>query len=140
YPVIDPARGIDERPMLSETFGGTGRLPLGLGQGRNADGKYNGTMSLNCFSCHAGQIGSGEIAGRDGRGNAESYGANGYGSYMGLPNTNTELGVLLIDLLHASVFPNSPLPAAGYLPLVNTTRGTNAADTEIEAIVAIRDF
>src|SRR5262249_28748310 len=28
----------------------------------------------------------------------------------------------------------------GYVPLVNTTRGTNAADTEIEAIVAIRDF
>ncbi len=140
YPVVDPARGIDERTQLSATFGGTGRLPLGMGQGKNADGRYNGTMSLNCFSCHAGQIGSGEIAGRDGNGNAKSYGANSYGSYMGLPNTNTELGVLLIDLLHVGLAPNTPLPAAGYLPLVNTTRGTNAADTEIEAIVAIRDF
>ena len=140
YPVVDPARGIDERPLLTREFGGSGRLPLGFGQGRKADGTYAGTLSLNCFSCHAGQIGSGEIAGRDGTGNPRSYGANAYGSFMGLPNTNTELGVLIIDLAHVGLFPDTPLPAAGYLPLVNTTRGTNAADTEIEAIVAIRDF
>lgn len=108
YPVIDAASGIDERPLLSKTFGGSGRLPLGFGQGRKADGAYSGILSLNCFSCHAGQIGSGEIADRDGNGNAVSYGANAYGSFMGLPNTNTELGVLLIDLIHAGTWPNSP--------------------------------
>ena len=140
YPIVDPARGIDERPLLTQAFGGTGRLPLGFGQGRKADGTYAGTLSLNCFSCHAGQIGSGEIAGRDGTGNPQSYGANSYGSFMGLPNTNTELGVLILDLGHIGLFPDTPFPAAGYLPLVNTTRGTNAADTEIEAIVIIRDF
>lgn len=140
YPVIDEAKGIDERPLLTKDFGGTGRLPLGFGQGRKADGTYAGTISLNCFSCHAGQIGSGEIAGRDGTGNTSSYGANAYGSFMGLPNTNTELGVLLIDLGNVGNLPDIGQPAVGYLPVVNTTRGTNAADTEIEAIVAIRDF
>ena len=146
YPIIDPAKGIDERSQLSESFGGSGKLPLGYAQGRDQDGKYSGRIGLTCFSCHAGQIGTGEIAGRDGIGNPESYGANSYGSFMGLPNTNTELGVLIADLLHAGLadqfgggYP-SPVPAFGYIPLVNTTRGTNAADTEIEAIVIVRDF
>ncbi len=128
-----------EEGQLSETFGGTGKLPLGYAQGRDAEGKYNGDIGLNCFSCHAGQIGAGEIAGRDGTGNAQSYGGNAFGSFMGLPNTNTELGVLIADLLQAAG-PDTPAPAFGYVPLVNTTRGTNAADTEIEAIVLIRDF
>ncbi|MGH8528749.1 MAG: hypothetical protein ACRETN_02755, partial [Nevskiales bacterium] len=137
-----------EENQLSASFGGTGRLPLGYAQGRDAEGRYNGKVALNCFSCHAGQIGSGEIAGRDGNLNAESYGQNATGSYMGLPNTNTELGVLIADLINAQQYDllpgaeSSPLrmPAFGYIPLVNTTRGTNAADTEIEAIVLIRDF
>ncbi len=146
YPIIDPARGIDETGMLSETFGGSGRLPLGWAQGRDASGKYQGTLGLTCFSCHAGQIGTGEVMGRDGRGNAKSYGGNATGSFMGLPNTNHELGVLFADLLHAQTadtlgFGNpSPVPAFGYNPLINTTRGTNAADTEIEGIVLVRDY
>jgi hypothetical protein len=147
YPIIDPNQGIDERGALSETFGGSGRLPLGYAQGRDENGVYTGTMGVTCFSCHAGQIGSGEVTSRDGNLNLESYGANATGSFMGLPNTNTELGVLIADLINArqygypgpGEFPLS-LPAFGYIPLVNTTRGTNAADTEIEAIVAIRDF
>jgi mono/diheme cytochrome c family protein len=140
YPVIDPASGIDETSLLSTTFGGSGRLPLGWAQGKDAEGKYNGKFGLTCFSCHAGQIGAGEIAGRDGNGPSSSYGANPTGSFMGLPNTNTELGVMLADLIHAQQPADYRIPAFGYIPLVNTTRGTNAADTEIEAIVAIRDF
>lgn len=148
YPIIDPDKGIDERELLTEEFGGSGRLPLGFAQGRNADGTYSGTLGLTCFSCHAGQIGQGEIASRDGVGNAASYGGNDRGTFMGLPNTNTELGVLYIDLINAAqygeggMFENSPtnLPAVGYIPLINTTRGTNAADTEIEAMVIQRDF
>ena len=105
-------------------------------------------MGLTCFSCHAGQIGEGEISSRDGNFNHASYGANATGSFMGLPNTNTELGVLIADLINArqyDLFPAAEqnpakMPAFGYIPLVNTTRGTNAADTEIEAIVVIRDF
>ena len=142
YPIIDAAKGIDETKLLSKDFGGTGHLPLGWAQGRDATGKYSGQLGLTCFSCHAGQIGAGEVAGRDGMGpnNSKSYGANPFGSYMGLPNTNTELGVLLADLIHAQQPANLNVPALGYIPVVNTTRGTNAADTEIEAIVAIRDF
>ncbi|ROH91082.1 hypothetical protein ED208_08955 [Stagnimonas aquatica] len=138
--MIDSAKGIDETKLLSKTFGGTGRLPLGYAQGRDADGVYNGQLGLNCFSCHAGQIGEGEVAGRDGLRQAFSYGSNSDGSFMGLPNTDTELGVLIVDLIHAQQPFNLHLPPVGYLPLVNTTRGSNAADTEIEAIVAIRDF
>jgi hypothetical protein len=139
----------DELDQLSADFGGSGTLPLGWAQGRDEDGNYNGTLGLNCFSCHAGQIGSGQVAGRDGNGNAASYGANAHGSFMGLPNTNTELGVLLADLINASArnFPGAnevmdalQVPAFGYIPVVNTTRGTNAADTEIEAIFLIRDW
>ena len=129
-----------EEGKLTKTFGGTGRLPLGWAQGRDAAGNYNGHLGLDCFSCHGGQIGSGEVVGRDGNGDPQSYGANPYGTYMGLPNTNTELGVLLADLIHAQQPVDLHVPAFGYIPLVNTTRGTNAADTEIEAIVAIRDF
>ncbi|MDP3858667.1 MAG: hypothetical protein Q8Q73_12985 [Stagnimonas sp.] len=140
YPIIDAAQGIDETLQLSQSFGGTGQLPLGYAQGRDAEGRYNGSMGLNCFSCHAGQIGEGEVSGRDGLNGQLSYGANPDGSFMGLPNTNTELGVLIVDLIHAQQPVNLQLPPVGYLPLVNTTRGTNAADTEIEAIVAIRDF
>jgi endo-cleaving rubber dioxygenase len=147
YPVVDPARGIDERPQLSATFGGSGRMPLGWAQGRDAEGRYNGRVNLTCFSCHAGQIGEGEVASRDGNGNAASYGANPTGTFMGLPNTNTELGVLYVDLINAAQYDipgrdSLPLsiPAIGYIPLINTTRGTNAADTEIEAMVIRRDF
>lgn len=138
-----------EESQLSESFGGSGRLPLGWAQGRDEHGNYSGTISLNCFSCHAGQIGAGEVAGRDANHNAESYGANPHGSFMGLPNTNTELGVLLADLINAGArnYPGAGefmdavgVPAFGYIPVVNTTRGTNAADTEIEAIFLVRDW
>ncbi len=147
YPIVDLDKGIDERPMLTKTFGGTGRLPMGWAQGRDADGNYQGTVNLTCFSCHAGQIGRGEVTSRDGNGNSESYGSNTYGTFMGLPNTNTELGVMYVDLINASQYDEEgrtevpiSMPAVGYIPLINTTRGTNAADTEIEAMVIRRDF
>lgn len=147
YPIIDADKGIDERDMLTDRFGGTGKLPLGFAQARRADGTYSGAIGITCFSCHAGQIGQGEVASRDGLGNAASYGENEHGTFMGLPNTNTELGVLLADLLNVGQFnseyrDNVPvtMPAVGYIPLVNTTRGTNAADTEIEYMVLNRDF
>lgn len=153
YPIIDQAKGIDERPLLTKTFGGSGRLPMGYAQARDASGKYNGAIGLNCFSCHAGAMGEGEAFGRGGLGpnDTASYGKNPEGTFMGLPNTNTELGVLLVDLINAGTYDQqgvgeilnrSPVkaPAVGYLPIVNTTRGTNAADTEIEYMAATRDF
>jgi hypothetical protein len=129
-----------EETQLTATFGGSGRLPLGWAQGRKADGTYSGKLGINCFVCHSGQVGAGEIASRDGNGDPGSYGANPTGTFMGLPNTNQDFGVLLADLIHAQQPVDLHVPAFGYIPLVNTTRGTNAADTEIEAIVAIRDF
>ncbi|WP_372862687.1 hypothetical protein [Spongiibacter sp.] len=147
YPIVDAERGIDERQLLSKDFGGSGRLPLGFAQGRDADGNYMGTIGLTCFSCHAGQIGSGEVTSRDGVANTRSYGGNDSGTFMGLPNTNTELGVLYLDLINAAQYEREgrselpfDVPAVGYIPLINTTRGTNAADTEIEAMVIRRDF
>lgn len=45
-----------EDPNL--TNGGSGKLPLGMRQSKDANGKWTGTIgSVACFSCHGGQIG-----------------------------------------------------------------------------------
>lgn len=136
-----------EEDELTASFGGSGKLPLGYAQGRDAEGNYNGTMSPTCFLCHAGQIGRGQVAGHGGGDSPESYGANPDGTFMGLPNSNNELGVLIVDLLNARQYnipgmENLPIkvPSFGYIPIINTTRGTNAADTETESMMLQRDF
>ena len=47
-----------EETHLSTTFGGSGQLPLGLRQTRDADGKWTGQIASGaCFQCHGGNIG-----------------------------------------------------------------------------------
>src|SRR2546423_1681573 len=118
--------------------GGTGRLPLGWVQDKDANGKYDGQLGITCFICHSGQIGNGAVAGRDGNGNHASYGGNPTGSFMGLTNTNQDFGAQIIELIRAGGAGELFLPAAA-IP-VNVTRGTHNADGDIELIVAIRDF
>lgn len=110
-------------------FGGTGRLQLGASQGRDQDGKYNGGSGSNCFACHGGRIGSGEVAGRDGLGDTTRYGANPLGTFMGLPNTNLDGTAATID--------GGPGVSIG---LFSATRGTFNADVPVEIIGYLRDF
>jgi hypothetical protein len=47
-----------EEANLSTTFGGTGQLPLGLRQTRDAEGKWTGSIASGaCFACHGGNVG-----------------------------------------------------------------------------------
>ena len=122
----------------AKTGGGSGRLPLGWVQDKDANGKYNGMLGINCFICHSGQLGAGEVASRDANGNPTSYGGNPKGSFMGLTNTNQDFGAQIIELIRAGDGGQLFLPAAA-IP-VNVTRGTHNADGDIELIVGIRDF
>lgn len=40
------------------TNGGTGKLPLGLVQNKDANGKYNGLISSTCSGCHDSRLGT----------------------------------------------------------------------------------
>lgn len=56
YPVVR-ADGTLEDP--NQTNGGSGRLPLGLRQTRNAQGKWTGQIASGaCFACHGGNVAS----------------------------------------------------------------------------------
>ncbi len=106
----------EEDPAL--TNGGSGQLPMGLIQGRDSNGNYNGKVSLNCYICHGGQIGS---AG-DGP---------GLGSIPGMGNTNTDVMVLIRDISYGLV---------GALPIsLNSTRGTSNAVGAFDLLTLIWD-
>ena len=137
-----PAHVRNPYPLPGEdpatTDGGSGKLPLGWVQDKDATGKYNGQLGINCFICHSAQVGKGEIAGRDANQNPGSYGANATGSFMGLPNTNQDFGLQIVDLAQQGGAGSLFLPAT--IVPVNVTRGTHNADGDIELIVALRDF
>lgn len=44
-----------EDPLSSN--GGSGQLPAGLAQTKDAQGNYNGTIGITCDVCHSGQLG-----------------------------------------------------------------------------------
>lgn len=54
------------------TNGGSGQLPIGLTQLRNADGSWTGRLNATCSICHGGQVGEPE----DGAGLGPVYGTN----------------------------------------------------------------
>jgi endo-cleaving rubber dioxygenase len=55
YPIRKPD-GTMEDP--NQTNGGSGQLPMGLRQGKNAEGRWTGQIgSAACYSCHGGQVG-----------------------------------------------------------------------------------
>ncbi len=56
----------------NRTNGGSGRLPMGLTQLRNADGTWTGRLNATCSICHGGKVG--EVA--DGAGLGPQYGTN----------------------------------------------------------------
>lgn len=98
----------DEDPNTRD--GGSGQLPTGLTQLREADGRWTGNLGVTCHVCHSGQIGT------------PADGA-GLGAVYGNGNNLSEFGQMDVDLSRG-VVPGVPLP----LPLiVGKTRGTNNA-------------
>lgn len=115
YPNPYPLPGED--PVASN--GGSGQLPMGLIQGRDSSGNYNGKVSMNCYICHGGQIGSEE----DGE---------GLGPIPGMGNTNTDMMVFMRDISGGLV--------GGLLPFgLNNVRGTSNAVGAFDLLTMIWD-
>ena len=120
---FNPAPYRNPYPLPGEdpisTDGGSGQLPMGLIQGRDANGNYNGKISLNCYICHGGEIGTAQ----DGP---------GLGPIPGMGNTNTDLMILMRDLTNGLV--------GGLLPVsLNNTRGTSNAVGAFDMLTMIWD-
>lgn len=115
YPNPYPLPGED--PVASN--GGSGQLPMGLIQARDSSGNYNGKVSMNCYICHGGQIGSEE----DGE---------GLGPIPGMGNTNTDMMVFMRDISGGLV--------GGLLPFgLNNVRGTSNAVGAFDLLTMIWD-
>jgi endo-cleaving rubber dioxygenase len=126
------------------TNGGSGQLPLGWAQGKDANGNYNGMLGINCFICHAGRIGSGNAVGTAGEvptnpADAVAYGANPSGSFMGYPNNLQDFGLQINELLRTAALGGAQIPFFGTPYNVNSTRGTHAADADIVEAYMLRD-
>lgn len=106
-----------EDPVLAD--GGSGQLPMGLIQAKDAAGNYNGNISLNCYICHGGQIG-------------EASDGPGLGPIPGMGNTNTDMMILMRDLSMGVV--------GGLVPIsLNNVRGTSNAVGAFDMLTMIWD-
>ena len=115
YPNPYPLPGED--PAI--TNGGSGQLPMGLIQGRDSAGNYNGKISFNCYICHGGQIGS-------------TNDGPGLGPIPGMGNTNTDMMILMRDISRGLV--------GGLLPFsLNNTRGTSNAVGAFDMLTLVWD-
>ena len=91
--------------------GGSGQLPTGLTQLRDADGRWNGNLGFTCQVCHSGQVGT-------------PADGPGLGAVYGNANSLSEFGQLAVDMGSNIASPSSAVP----LPVVvGKTRGTNNA-------------
>lgn len=107
-----PLQGEDPKT----TNGGSGQLPAGLVQKKSADGRYNGTISITCDSCHSGEL---TAAGTD---SANAAFAAGLGA-----NTS-DLQLLLTDAL-------APLPIG-----LNSSRGVTNAEGLSGLLIGLLDL
>ncbi len=120
---FNPAPYRNPYPLPGEdpvnTDGGSGQLPMGLIQGRDEQGNYNGKISMNCYICHGGQIG-------------EAADGQGLGPIPGMGNTNTDMMILMRDISGGLV--------GGLLPIsLNNTRGTSNAVGAFDMLTLIWD-
>ncbi|HZP13414.1 MAG TPA: hypothetical protein VFB36_13425 [Nevskiaceae bacterium] len=105
----------------NQTDGGSGQLPSGLTQLRNADGTWTGNINVTCSICHSGKVGD------------EADGA-GLGSMYGT-NSLSDITVLFTDLSKLN-------PAQGALAAVsqNKVRGTgNITNFQLFGTLTITD-
>ncbi len=71
----------------NKTHGGSGQLPMGLTQLRNADGSWTGKLNVTCSICHGGGVGTPA----DGPGLGAMYGTN---SLSDITLMFTDLGMI----------------------------------------------
>ncbi|MDZ4297562.1 MAG: hypothetical protein U0998_11505 [Moraxellaceae bacterium] len=109
-----------EDPNLSN--GGSGQLPMGVTQLRNADGSWTGNLNVTCSICHGGKVG--EVA--DGPGLGPMYGNNSL----------SDITVMFTDLARLA-----PQQAALALISQNKVRGTgNITNFQLFGTLTITDF
>ncbi len=115
--------------------GGSGQLPLGLRQLKDADGKWTGTIgTAACFQCHGGQIGDPSA------GEPELIGLGN----LGLGNNNYDV---VISGQDSGPFANTPLstllPPTSVDSLFNIgikQRGQNNAVGAFEVLITLLDL
>lgn len=100
-----------EDPQLTQ--GGTGQLPAGLSQIKDASGAYTGTMGITCDICHSGQL--------------DAAGGSGFSSGLGAHTADMQL--LLSDTL-------IPLLPIG----LNDTRGVTNAEGLSGLLIGLLDI
>ena len=100
----------DEDPLASN--GGSGELPAGLTQVKDADGHYTGTIGITCDICHSGEL---DVAGKD--------------FVSGLGANTADMQLLLSDLL-------IPLLPIG----LNDTRGVTNAEGLSGLLIGLLDI
>lgn len=111
----------------NETNGGSGQLPLGYSQSKDAEGNWTGMVgTIACFGCHGGQLG-------DATSGEEIH--VGYVN-LGLGNNN-------VDTIQRSQDSNAtglPVPIPDPLNLGVKQRGTNNAVGGFEVLFALLDY
>jgi mono/diheme cytochrome c family protein len=119
-PTRNPYPLAGENP--NATDGGSGQLPMGLTQLRNADGSWTGNLNATCSICHGGGVG--EAA--DGPGLGAMYGTNSL----------SDITAMFTDLFHLA-------PQQGALAVVsqNKVRGTgNITNFQLFGTLTITDI
>jgi mono/diheme cytochrome c family protein len=104
--------------------GGSGQLPLGLVQTRDASGSYSGKISTSCFVCHQGQVGDPNVDGGPG----------------GVPGLGAHNGEYLVEMNESigAQFNGLPVSPPASLPL-SSNRGTVNAEGLSEILFVLRD-
>ncbi|MDP9141455.1 MAG: hypothetical protein M3O62_11775 [Pseudomonadota bacterium] len=105
------------------TQGGSGQLPLGLVQMKDAQDHYTGKVTMTCATCHSANLG------------APADGAD-FGGVIGMAPHNLDFDVLLVDFLSsAASLPSTLVP----LPLdLSARRGAiNAAGFSAIALAIV---
>ncbi|HUP90947.1 MAG TPA: hypothetical protein VM074_01770 [Solimonas sp.] len=103
------------------TAGGSGQLPMGVTQLRNADGSWTGKLNVTCSICHGGQVGDAS----DGPGLGAMYGTNSL----------SDITVMFTDLARLA-------PQQGALSVIsqNKVRGTgNITNFQLFGLLTITD-
>ena len=103
------------------TSGGSGQLPMGVTQLRNADGSWTGSLNVTCSICHGGKVGEAS----DGPGLGAMYGTNSL----------SDITVMFSDLARLA-----PQQSALALISQNKVRGTgNITNFQLFGTLTITD-